>query len=857
MSSPFADAPGHVPPGSERAWAVRGYTEVRTLGGGGFGEVVLAVHDASGTSVAIKYLHTDLLRDRDHAASFRAEAATLAGLDSPHVVRLYEYVEGPAGAAIVMELVEGVTLARLLERQGSTTPEAALVVLFGSLLGLAAAHARGVVHRDYKPANVLVDSRGASKLTDFGIAALAGSRPAPMGTLRYMPPEQFEGAPASPAADVYAATATFYQCLAGRVPFDGQTADELYDKHKFASVPMEPVPEPLRPIIARGMAKDPQYRPADAARLAAELRDAAVGSYGEGWEDRGRSHLAEAALLFLALLWPSGSAPAAQGITVAKEPPTRPATGPASPDHQTGAGRPHVGRLRPRRPQLSREARHRWHLRHILHLEHVEHLERLDHSAAGRSAEDGPGERPGEPNDRPGKRPRGRLHLAAAAGTAVVIAAGVVTAVALTGHGSGGPGSSSSSATSATSHSGAPSSPAAHAHPTWPPAAWTLSPSPPPAIGLLSVVACPAAGSCTLADAGSQGSTASFALYTLAHGKWVQEATVPTSMPNDSFNVTAMTCPATADCTVAGADYEAVSKRAEVSLIATKSQGHWTTTRLPLPAGSGPGESMQFDGIACPAAGGCVAVGEISQDNTAVNGAPQPVIATLRAGTWTVALAPLPADASASPVAADLTGIACPAPGWCVAVGSYLPLSGAWRPLIETFANGNWVPGTAPLLANTGTVLLYSVACPAAGTCVAVGNNVVGNNTGPGTDPGVIETLTNGTWRTAAAPQPKGRPGQFWGYLWGVACPAPGACVAVGDYDTDRNQDSLPQIDTLSHGTWTAAVAGSLPAGADRKSQSASADGVACTLAQDCVTLGGYTTTQGYQDSLIESTTPL
>jgi serine/threonine protein kinase len=247
-----------------RTWTVPGYAEVRSLGGGAFGDVMLATHAASGTQVAIKYLHPDLLRDPEQTALFRAEAHTLIGLDSPHVIRLYEYVEGPSGAAIVMEFVNGVTLATLLERQGKTTPEAALAVLYGSLLGLAAAHAKGVVHRDYKPANVLVNGNGASKLADFGIAALAGGRPTPAGTLRYMPPEQFEGSPASPAADVYAATVTFYQCLTGQTPFDGRTATELYEQHKSAPVRLEPVPEPLRPIVARGMAKDPRYRPSDA-----------------------------------------------------------------------------------------------------------------------------------------------------------------------------------------------------------------------------------------------------------------------------------------------------------------------------------------------------------------------------------------------------------------------------------------------------------------------------------------------------------------------------------------------------------------------------------------------------------------
>src|SRR5579871_3269538 len=213
-------------------WKVPGYTELRRIGSGGFGDVVLARQNSSGSLVAVKYLRRELLDEPEFAEMFRAEARVLASLDDPNVVRLYEYVESPAGAAIVMELVDGVSVRDILSRQGATTPEAALVVLFGSLLGLAAAHAKGVVHRDYKPANVLIDGQGASKLTDFGIAALAGGRPVPAGTLRYMPPEQFEGAAASPAADVYAATVTFYQCLAGRVPFDGDTVTELYDMHR-------------------------------------------------------------------------------------------------------------------------------------------------------------------------------------------------------------------------------------------------------------------------------------------------------------------------------------------------------------------------------------------------------------------------------------------------------------------------------------------------------------------------------------------------------------------------------------------------------------------------------------------------
>jgi len=296
-------------------WDVPGYTGVKALGSGGFGDVVLARHDASGTLVAIKYLRAELLADPEFAAMFRGEAEVLASVEDPNVVRLYEYVQSPAGAAIVMELIDGVSLREILARQGKTSAEAALVVLQGSLLGLAAAHRRGVVHRDYKPENVLVDGQGASKLTDFGIAARAGDRAMAAGTLAYAPPEQFGGGPASPSGDVYAATATFYECLTGRPPFSGDSAERLLYQHLADAVPLEPVPEPLRPLIEAGMAKDPERRPADGAALVTELRAVAGGAYGPGWEDRGRSGLAAAALL-LAALWPAGGSAAVQGTAV-------------------------------------------------------------------------------------------------------------------------------------------------------------------------------------------------------------------------------------------------------------------------------------------------------------------------------------------------------------------------------------------------------------------------------------------------------------------------------------------------------------------------------------------------------------
>ncbi|MGC5034727.1 serine/threonine-protein kinase [Streptomyces sp. DT190] len=285
-------------------WEVPGYTESLELGAGAGGRVVLAVHEETGVPVAVKYLSESLRTRPGFVHGFRAEARLLGGLESPYVAGLYEYVESPDGAAIVMELVDGVSLRALLRRGGPLGPEAALVVLKGSLLGLADAHRLGVVHRDYKPENVLVEPDGSSKLVDFGIAVDAGTTAGVAGTPSYMAPEQWTGAPASPAGDVYAATATFFECLTGRKPYTGENLAELALQHVDAPVPAEEAPEPVRDLVRRGMAKDPRERPERAEDLVTELEAAAGAAYGPDWEERGRGRLA-ALVALLPLLLPS------------------------------------------------------------------------------------------------------------------------------------------------------------------------------------------------------------------------------------------------------------------------------------------------------------------------------------------------------------------------------------------------------------------------------------------------------------------------------------------------------------------------------------------------------------------------
>ncbi|MFI6454129.1 protein kinase [Streptosporangium amethystogenes] len=297
--------------GTPSAWRVPGYTEIRELGTGAAGRVVMARHDADGVLVAIKYLSDELRGDVGFVARFRHEARVLNTLNSPHSVRLYDYVETGDGAAIVMELINGVALRALLRSEGPTGPEAALLVLKGSLMGLAAAHSAGVVHRDFKPENVMVEADGKSKLVDFGIALRSGDGDAPAGTPPYMAPEQWVGGPAGPSTDVYAATVVFFECLTGTRPFRATNIAALARQHQIMPPPVEEVPPALQGLVERGLAKHAADRPPTASAFLTELEAVAADAYGPDWQERGRRRLAGIVGLLAGLFPLDAPAPAA------------------------------------------------------------------------------------------------------------------------------------------------------------------------------------------------------------------------------------------------------------------------------------------------------------------------------------------------------------------------------------------------------------------------------------------------------------------------------------------------------------------------------------------------------------------
>ena len=283
-------------------WAVPGYVEDRLLGHGVSGRVVAATSETTGQRVAIKYLNANLARDPMFLGDFRYAAERLRSLDAAHMVRIFDYAEQPGqGAAVVMQLVDGVSLREMIKRRGPLGPRAALVVLKDSLLALAAAHSRRVAHRDIKPDNVLVDARGWCTLTDFGVAVKTDRQMPAAGTPAYMAPELWSGAPNVPSTDMYAATAVLFESVTGEPPFSGRLG-QLRQQQEIAPVPVDRVDQPLRGLVAWGMAKNPADRPRSASSYINELEALAHTAYGPDWEEQGRLELAERVDAVLPLL---------------------------------------------------------------------------------------------------------------------------------------------------------------------------------------------------------------------------------------------------------------------------------------------------------------------------------------------------------------------------------------------------------------------------------------------------------------------------------------------------------------------------------------------------------------------------
>ncbi|WP_446665937.1 protein kinase domain-containing protein [Flexivirga sp. B27] len=253
------------------------------IAGGGMGEVWRGTDSVLARPVAIKLLRTDLTDDPEFVARFRTEARNAAQLSHGNIAQVHDYGEDGGTAFLVMELVDGDPLSTMIQ-QSAPLPEAdAVHLLVQAANALHAAHAKGIVHRDVKPANIVVDDEFVAKLTDFGIARALDSSSMTrvgevMGTPQYLAPEAAMGKEATAQSDLYSLGVVAFQLLAGRLPFQADTAVGFALAHVQQPVPSLPdsVSEPLRAVIHATLAKEPDDRPHGAVELAERLQ-AAIG----------------------------------------------------------------------------------------------------------------------------------------------------------------------------------------------------------------------------------------------------------------------------------------------------------------------------------------------------------------------------------------------------------------------------------------------------------------------------------------------------------------------------------------------------------------------------------------------------
>ncbi|HWM11328.1 MAG TPA: PASTA domain-containing protein [Solirubrobacteraceae bacterium] len=256
------------------------YKIVRKLGSGGMADVYCAEDQQLGRRVALKVLHQRFAEDAQFVERFRREASSAAGLQHPNIVGIFDRGEWDGTYYIAMEFVEGRTLKDIVLEKGPAPPDAAVDITLQILRAARFAHKRGVVHRDIKPHNVLIDTDGRVRVADFGIARAGTSDMTEtgsiMGTAQYLSPEQAQGRPVDARSDLYSIGVVLYELITGRVPFDADSpvTVALMQVNEPPPPPRSIVPEipaSLEAIVLRALEKDPARRFADADEFIAAL----------------------------------------------------------------------------------------------------------------------------------------------------------------------------------------------------------------------------------------------------------------------------------------------------------------------------------------------------------------------------------------------------------------------------------------------------------------------------------------------------------------------------------------------------------------------------------------------------------
>ena len=263
------------------------YEIVAPLGAGGMGEVYRARDSKLGRDVAIKILPSHFTADPERRSRFAREARLLATLNHPHIGAIYSVEEADGVRGLVLELIEGETLAeRIARAHGGLPLPDALAIARQISDALDAAHERGIIHRDLKPANIKITPQGVVKVLDFGLAKAASIDGSPVdpgesrhgaiiGTAAYMSPEQARGLSVDRRTDVWAFSCVLYEMLAGRPAFPGDTASDTIAKilerePDWSALPAA-TPAPIRRLMLRGLTKDQRHRLRDIGDIRIEI----------------------------------------------------------------------------------------------------------------------------------------------------------------------------------------------------------------------------------------------------------------------------------------------------------------------------------------------------------------------------------------------------------------------------------------------------------------------------------------------------------------------------------------------------------------------------------------------------------